>query len=221
MIKRLKIESIIFDLDGTLINSMHVWEQVDIDFLAKRGLKVPTDLFANMPSGDGYTAMARYFKEKFKLPETVEMITQEWDSMVYDFYRTLGLREGAFELIDKLHKNSIKLGIGTSNSDALTNVVLEKNDLLKYMAAITTGSNIDRGKPFPDIYLNVADKIAVDPTKCIVIEDTLHGIQAAKNAGMTAIAIYNDYSKKHEQALKESADYFVYDFFQLDSLLFG
>ncbi len=216
-----KFNSVIFDLDGTLIDSMHVWEQVDIDFLGKRGLQVPDDLFKDMPAGDGYVAIAKYFKDKFALSETVEQITDEWDSMVYDFYKNIELRSGALDLIEKLHRSGIVLGIGTSNSTKLTSVVLANHKLYSFFKEVTTGSEVDRGKPFPDIYLKVSSKLNTNPEDTLVIEDTLHGVEAAKNAGMTAIAIYNDYSKKDELKLKELADYFVYNYEELDSLLFA
>jgi len=214
------IKAIIFDLDGTLIDSMHVWDQVDIDFLKKRGKEVPKDLFSDLPSGDGLLPMAFYFKKKFNLPEETDEIIAEWNSMVLDFYSSLSLIEGADQLLNKLLNKKFKLGIGTSNSEVLTEAVLKYNHIKDNFHSIVTGCKITRGKPFPDIYLTVAEELNIAPNNCLVLEDTLHGVEAAKNAGMRVIAIYNDYSKKEAALLKIKADAYVYNYSELDSLLF-
>lgn len=214
------IKAIIFDLDGTLIDSMHVWDQVDIDFLKKRGKEVPDGLFSDLPSGDGLLAIAVYFKKKFNLPESTEAIISEWNSMVYDFYSSLDLIEGAKELLIKLAKKGFSLGVGTSNSQVLTETVLEYNQIRNMFKSVVTGCKMQRGKPFPDIYLSVSQSLDVSPENCLVLEDTLHGVQAAKNAGMKVIAIYNDYSKVDFEQLKQTADNYVYNYSELDSLLF-
>lgn len=214
------IKAVIFDLDGTLIDSMHVWDQVDIDFLQKRGIAVPEDLFSDLPSGDGLLSIAIYFKEKFQLSETVEAIIAEWNSMLFDFYSSLDLLEGAEELLLKLANRGMKLGIGTSNSEVLTETVLKYNRIRANFQSLVTGCKIRKGKPFPDIYLAVAQELNILPENCLVIEDTLHGVEAAKNAGMKVIAIYNDYSKKDKDLLIKSAHAFANDYSELDSLLF-
>ncbi len=214
------IKAVIFDLDGTLIDSMHVWDQVDIDFLKKRGKEVPDDLFSDLPSGDGLLPMAIYFKDKFDLADSTEDIIAEWNSMVYDFYSTLGLIKGADELLIKLINKGLRLGIGTSNSEVLTQATLQYNQIFNNFQSVVTGCKIQRGKPFPDIYLTVAQELDIAPQHCLVIEDTLHGVEAAKNAGMKVIAIYNDYSKKDKSLLMQNADAFVNNYSELDSLLF-
>ncbi|MBI9032011.1 HAD family phosphatase [bacterium] len=214
------IKAVIFDLDGTLIDSMHVWDKVDIDFLQKRGKEVPEDLFSDLPSGDGLLPMAIYFKKKFDLPENTQTIIAEWNSMALDFYSSLDLIKGAENLLNKLLNKNIKLGIGTSNSEVLTEAVLKYNQIRDIFQSVVTGCSISRGKPFPDIYLTVASELDIPPENCLVVEDTVHGVEAAKNAGMKVIAIYNDYSKKDEEILKEKADAFIYNYSELDSLLF-
>jgi 16S rRNA pseudouridine516 synthase len=214
------IKAVIFDLDGTLIDSMHVWDQVDIDFLQRRGKEVPEKLFSDLPSGDGLLSIAIYFKNKFDLPDTVEDIISEWNSMVFDFYSTLDLIDGAEQLLLKLKRMGLILGIGTSNSEVLTETVLKYNKIRDNFKSVVTGCKIKRGKPFPDIYLNVSREINILPENCLVIEDTIQGVKAAKNAGMKVIAIYNDYSKSDTEKLKKIADAFVYNYSELESLLF-
>jgi len=221
MIKRDKIKAVIFDLDGTLIDSMTIWAQVDIDFLAKRGIEVPDDLFTNMPHGDGYRAMAQHFKDKFDLSDSVDEIMAEWTEMVHEFYNKLTLKDGGKELLQRLHSQGVILGIGTSNGADLTELVLNNNGIKHLFTSIITGCNIKRGKPFPDIYLEVAQNLKVEPVDCIVIEDTLNGVNAALNAEMKVIAIADDYSLNDKKSITNKADFYVNNHEELTNLLYN
>ncbi len=209
----MKYKAIIFDLDGTLIDSMGIWRQVDMDFLGSRGIPVPADLFENMPQGNSYNQTAKYFKDRFCLPDSVEEIMAEWTAAVKLHYEhDLSLKEGAKDTILYLRSMNIPLAIGTSNHDDLASLALSQHDLYQYFETIVTGTHDMLGKPFPDIFLKAARELSVEPGVCIVIEDTLIGIRAAKAAGMYAIAIRDEDSAPHWQQIIAEADFYAMDY---------
>jgi beta-phosphoglucomutase-like phosphatase (HAD superfamily) len=185
-------KAVIFDLDGTLIDSMHIWRQVDREFLGKRGIDVPEDLFAHMPLGNSYIQTAQYFKDRFLLPDSVESIMDEWTALVCRHYESdIALKDKVRDVIEWLVGLNIIIGMGTSNSYDLAVAALRQHSLLNYFRTIVTGCRELRGKPFPDIYLKAAQELEAKPEECIVIEDTLSGIRAANSAGMYSISIYD------------------------------
>ncbi len=210
------MKAVIFDLDGTLIDSMGVWLDVDKDFLGKRGIDVPKDLFDSVPQGNSYSGLAQYFKERFNLPETIEEIMQEWTDRVYELYKTeICLKPGALDVLQFLKENEIPMAIGTSNSDELAALALSKNDISEYFLHVQTGSNDIKGKPHPDIYLNTATKLNISPKDILVVEDTIAGIQAGNNAGMTTIGIYDKWAKHEHEQIKAEANDFIANHFEL------
>ncbi len=206
----MKFKAVIFDLDGTLIDSMGIWAQVDVEFLQRRNIPVPDDLFKDMKEGNSFIEVAEYFIQKFNLPDSPQEIMDEWTEMVAEHYRKdVKLKPGAKEFLDLLKKNKIKMGIGTSNSEYLTKIVLEANGIYEYFDSIVIGKEEIKGKPFPDIFLKVACELEVELEDCLVIEDVLAGVQAAKNAGMTVYAIYDEFSEPDKEKIKRNADRYV------------
>jgi len=213
-------KAVIFDLDGTLIDSMSIWRRVDQEFLGKRGIEVPQDLFAHLPHGNSYIQTAQYFKDRFNLTDSVEDIMNEWTQTVcWHYENDIALKAGVDEVIIWLEANKVKIGMGTSNSYDLAVAALKQHSLLPYFQTIITGCMELRGKPFPDIYLKAAEKLDVNPQECIVIEDTLSGIKAAKNADMHAIAIYDEDSDEHKQEIISASDYYALDYEQVHNYL--
>lgn len=209
----MKYKAVIFDLDGTLIDSMGIWLQVDIEYLEKRNIPVPDDLFEDVPEGNSFNEICQYFKDKFNLPDSIEEIGAEWTEMVSEHYETeIKLKPGALKLIKFLHANNVKMGIGTSNSKYLAETVLKANDVIHYFASIVAGCKEIKGKPYPDIFLNSAEELRIDPARCLVIEDTLQGIIAAHNGGMDAFAIFDDNDTHDVEKLKKEADFYAEDF---------
>lgn len=133
--------------------------------------------------------------------------------MAWDKYaKEVPLKPGAQEFLDGCRERGIKLGIATSNSRELMENIALVHGLKDYFTCILTGSEIKRGKPAPDIYLEVAGRLGVEPVKCLVFEDIIPGIQAGKNAGMRVCAVEDVYSLDQRESKMALADYYVEDF---------
>ncbi len=209
----MKYKAVIFDLDGTLIDSMGIWLQVDKEYLIKRGIPVPEDLFEDVPEGNSYKEICQYFKDKFNLPDSIEEIGAEWQSMVEKHYTTdITLKHGALELIKYLNEQNIKIGLGTSNNKHLAETVLKANNVMHYFDSIVAGCEEIKGKPYPDIFQKAAAELQIEPQHCLVIEDTLIGIQAAHKGEMDAYAIFDNNNTHNVEKLKLEADFYAENF---------
>ncbi|MDP8203677.1 MAG: HAD family phosphatase [Candidatus Tenebribacter mawsonii] len=218
----MKYKAVIFDLDGTLIDSMGIWIQIDKEYLEKRNIPVPDDLLKDVKTGNSFNEICKYFKEKFNLPDSIEEIGAEWTSMVEEHYKTdVKLKPGAHEFINYLSANNVKMAIGTSNTKYLTKTVLDANGVLEFFSSIVAGCEDIKGKPYPDIFLKAAKELDVAPEDCLVIEDTLHGVIAAHNGGMDAFAIFDDNDTHEIDALKKKAEFYAYNFNEISKEFLG
>ncbi|MCI5585384.1 MAG: HAD family phosphatase [Lachnospiraceae bacterium] len=209
------IKAVIFDLDGTLVDSMWMWHQIDIEYLGKYGITLPKNLHKNI-EGMSFSETALYFKENFSIPESLEEIKAEWNRMAWDKYtHQVPLKEGAKPFLDYCKERGILLGIATSNSRELVENVVHSLKLEHYFNCIMTGCDVKKGKPAPDIYLAVAKALGVSPQDCLVFEDIVMGIQAGKRAGMRVCAIEDEYSMYQLEEKKAMADYYIENYHQL------
>ena len=195
-------KAVIFDLDGTLIDSMGIWAEIDHQFLERRGITAPDDIFEDIEGGNSFIEVAEHFKKKFDLQDSIEDIMSEWTEMVLDKYQnSIKLKKNVRDFLEFLQNRSIKIAVGTSNNLQLTNSVLKANAIEHIFSAIVTGDDNLRGKPYPDIFLSAAKKLNVQPEYCLVIEDVLVGVQAAKNAGMNVFVIEDEHSAKDKDKI--------------------
>lgn len=207
------IEAIIFDIDGTLIDSMWIWENIDELFLEKYNLEQPEGFHEGM-EGKSYSETAQYFLDLFpSLPHTREELEQEWYDMAYEIYTTqMELKKGAYDFITTMYEKGIKLGIATSNNKELAEGMLKNNKVFEYMGSIWTSGEAGAGKPNPAVYLNVAKDLGVAPEKCLVFEDVSNGILAGKNAGMKVCAVDDKFSRNQEERKRQLADFYIQDY---------
>jgi haloacid dehalogenase superfamily, subfamily IA, variant 3 with third motif having DD or ED/haloacid dehalogenase superfamily, subfamily IA, variant 1 with third motif having Dx(3-4)D or Dx(3-4)E len=203
------IDAVIFDLDGTLIDSMWMWKSIDIEYLARFGKEFPEDL-QRCIEGMSFSETAVYFKERFNLPDSLEQIKSDWNRMAWDKYlNEVPLKEGVMDFLKYLKELNLPLGIATSNSRELAELVINKHNISHYFTSIRTSCEVERGKPYPDIYLRVAKDLGVSPERCLVFEDVIQGVIAGKRANMKVCAVYDEFSKDDEEEKKKLADYYI------------
>lgn len=206
------IDAVIFDVDGTIADSMWMWKQIDIDYLEKFGIPLPENLQKNI-EGMSFSETAHYFKEHFSIPDSIETMMADWNEMAAHKYRyEIPLKKGVLDFLDKCKEKGILLGIATSNSVELLNCLLKAHKLEDTFHVIITGSDGLRGKPAPDMYLEAAKRLSVEVSKCLVFEDIIPGILAGKRAGMKVCAIDDVYSKDVLLEKKKEADFFIESF---------
>ena len=209
------IDAIIFDVDGTLADSMWMWKQIDIEYLGRFGIELPKDLQKNI-EGMSFRETAEYFKSHFPITDSIDEMMADWNKMAAHKYRyEIPLKKGALKFINWCKNKGILLGIATSNSVELLTYLLEAHKLENFFDVIITGSDGLKGKPAPDMYLEVAKRLDTEPSKCLVFEDIIPGILAGKRAGMRVCAIDDEYSKDVLSEKKNEADYFIDSFEEL------
>lgn len=208
-------EAVIFDLDGTMTDSMWIWEEIDQDFFRQQGIPMPDNLHDEI-EGMSFTETAQYFIRKYQFPQTVEEVKELWNRIALDKYvHETTLKPGLDAFLQLLKEKQIKIGIATSNSRLLLDAFLEARSLTGIIDAITTSCDVNKGKPEPDVYLKTAEKLGVSPEHCLVFEDIPMGILAGKRAGMTVCAVEDDYSAPLRAEKRRLADYYITDYRQV------
>ncbi len=211
------IKAVIFDLDGTLVDSMWMWKRIDIEYLGLFQIPLPETL-QNEIEGMSFSETAAYFKKRFQLEQSVDEIKSTWNEMAYDQYHNhVPLKRGVQDFLNVCKSKGIKLGIATSNSFHLAETVLKKHHIFSMFDAISTGCDVCAGKPAPDVYLKVAGDLQVDPIDCLVFEDLKAGIMAGKNAGMKVCAVEDSYSEYQRDEKRALADYYINDYYEVMS----
>lgn len=208
-------EAVLFDLDGTLVDSMWMWKEIDIEFLGRFGYDCPDDLQRDI-EGMSFSETAAYFKKRFMISMSLDEIKACWVQMSIDKYRKeVPLKRGVLEFLQYCKKNGIRAGIATSNGRDMVDAVIESLKIGQYFQVVATACEVENGKPEPDIYLEVARRLSVAPESCLVFEDIPAGIMAGKRAGMTVLAVDDEFSRDLDREKKELADGFIRDYLEL------
>ncbi len=209
-------DAVIFDLDGTLVDSMWMWRAIDIEYLARFGLTMPEDLQKQI-EGMSFAETAVYFKTRFGIPDDLDKIKADWNDMAMDIYKTrVSVKPGVLRYLTYLQRKGIPTGIATSNSSELLNAVLDATGLRPYFNEIHTSCEVAHGKPWPDIYLHVAKHLGIKPERCLVFEDIEQGVLAGKAAGMRVCSVYDAFSEDNQEQIRAISDYHIMDFHELE-----
>ncbi len=200
------INTVIFDLDGLLINSEISWAEADKILLGKRG-HTPTEELFTKRLGTGNKRTLEIYKEEFGMEDDVDKMTGERMELFYEcLEKSLSLMDGAHDLITELFRKDKKLAIATSGSHRdKIEMILQRLKIDKFFPVVVTGQDVRQNKPAPDIFLLASNKLKSLPEECLVLEDAPNGVIAGKAAGMMVYAVNADKSIR-EELKKAGAD---------------
>jgi len=197
------IEAVVFDLDGVLLDSEQVWDEAREQLAEERGGRWHDQAQKDM-MGMSSTEWSRYMHERIGLPEPPEEINREVVERLAAIYREhLPAIAGAREAVEGLAARW-PLGLASSSNRELIHLTLELLGVKQLFAATVSSEEVARGKPAPDVYLEAARRLEVDPAHTAAVEDSNNGILAAKAAGMRVLAIPNRHFPPGGEALAEA-----------------
>jgi len=184
------IDAVVFDLDGVILDSEELWDEVREGLARERGGRWSEQAQADM-MGMSSTEWSRYLHEVVGLPETPAEINREVvRRMLSRYSEHLQLIDGAVDAVKRLAAHW-PLGVASSSNRELIDRALELSGLAPYFKVTVSSEEVERGKPAPDVYLEAARRLGVEPSRTVAIEDSANGIRSAHAAGMHVVAIPN------------------------------
>jgi len=183
------IRAVIFDLDGVLADSEPWWNKIDAKLLAEYGINYRGEYHQNVV-GVSYRLAVEFYKNAFGLSvSTEEMMRRRGEIATEFFVNRIDLFPNTKGVVEELQQMNLRLAVATSSVSASACPFLDRHGLTSLFDVIVTGDEVGRGKPAPDIYLRVSEELGVAADACLVVEDALPGVAAAKAAKMHVAAI--------------------------------
>lgn len=206
------IKGIIFDVDGTLLDSMHIWGELGERYLSSVGIEAKLGL-AKILFPMSLDESSEYLKEEYGLSDSVEKITEDTIEILSSFYRNEATpKEGAVEFIQEMKIRNIPMVIATSGDRRILNTALDRLGISDCFAAVLTCSELKTNKRVPMIYQRAAVILGTKPEETAVFEDVIHAIKTAKQAGFVTFAVEDAASIQDRDEIKETAAYYLQDF---------
>lgn len=210
--------AVIFDLDGVLADSEPWWNQIDAKLLAEYGVNYRGEFHQNV-LGVSYQLAVDFYKNAFHISGPIEEMMRRRGEIATDFFaKRVDLFPTAKATLKELSHLKLRLAVATSSVSASARPFLARTGIGSLFEVIVTGDEVARGKPHPDIYTSVAEKLSVKSDVCLVIEDALSGIAAAKAANMCVAAIPDTRFVDRRQYEKE-ADYVLGSLSEIPALI--
>lgn len=205
----------LFDMDGTLVDSMGVWEYAPAGALKKLGIEPDEEAF-NVFREKGYSETAKYLVKKYSLEISDHEFMTLMDETVIPFYHNdVQLKEGALEYLQLLQDKGVRICLLSANNIELVNIIRERFELDKYIRDFISTSNFGNTKAEPEIFVKLAMLYGVKVTDCVLFEDSKYAIKTAKSVSMKTVGIKDAFSKKDEAYMQENCTRFISSFNEL------
>lgn len=205
------IKGAIFDVDGTLLDSMSIWQDVGARYVRSRNVE-PEENLAEILFPMTVEEGAIYVKQQYSLEESVEQIVQGVLDTVRDFYYyEAPLKAGAWEFLEALAAEEIPMVVATSSERDQIEQAFGRLNILQYFQKIFTCTEVGAGKSQPFIYQQAGEVLGAAPEEIFVFEDVLHAIKTAKAAGFRTVGLYDSSSEDHQEEIRETADIYLGD----------
>ncbi len=214
------IKSIIFDLDGTLIDSMKIWYRIDRQFLIENGIENPPREISERMKKLTIDESSELFISEFNLDCTKEYVIKRIEELVRSEYEEkIPLKPYAVEILDFLDRRNVPYCIATATYKSLATAVLRRCGIADRFAFMLTDEDYPRGKNFPDIFMGACERFGTQPVETLIVEDSLHSIETAKNAGFTVAAVYDESAEQDIEHIKLLADYYFNSVYEIKDLI--
>ena len=209
------IQGVIFDFDGTLFDSMFIWDTAGESYLRSIG-KEPEVALQKVLKPMSLLQSAQYIREKYHIPLSVEDIMEGVNRTVEGFYfHTVEPKPGVIDFLDELHRRNIKMCIATATDRYQVEAALQRCKMRHFFSEIFTCTEVGSGKDRPDIFRKAMEHLQTDRSNTAVVEDAYHAAFTAKQDGFLVVGVYDSHESR-QQELSQIADVFLPDYLHLN-----
>jgi HAD superfamily hydrolase (TIGR01509 family) len=202
----------IFDLDGTLLDSMAVWDSFGAEYLQSKDLVPPENLYQILKPMSLMQAV-NYFKKIFRLTDTAEEMIQQFNDIIADKYKyQVTLKPNVEAFLENLKNRNVKMCVATATDRPQAEAALKNLGIDPYFSFILTCTEVGSGKVQPEIFEQALQQLGTKKEETIVFEDALHAIITAKEAGFRVIGVHDPSAKEDAEQIKRIADDYIYSF---------
>lgn len=213
----MRIRGAIFDVDGTLLDSMFIWDTIGETYLHSIGYEPReklNEVFKNM----SLFQAARYYRTEYGVTLSIDEIMNGVNAMLERYYRfEVPLKPGVAELLERLRQSGVKLCIATATDRHLVEAALDRCGVLSCFGEIFTCNEVGHGKDEPDIFEEALRFLGTEKAETVVFDDALYAVRTAKEAGFPVAAVYDSHEKAQDQ-IRMLADVYLEDLTQLDKI---
>ncbi len=210
--KYMIIRGAIFDMDGTLTDSMHLWQDIGARYLLSLGLTPPEDL-NNTIGVMTMEEVSNLFTESYGIKKTPLEIRNEINLLLEPLYGgDVQPKAGVTELLELLKSRGVKMCVATATDRHLAEIALEKTGLMDYFSEIFTCTMVGAGKEKPTIYEKSLEHLGTEKSATFVFEDALYAVETAKSAGFITVGVYDRFSQWAQERIRDIADIYLPDY---------